>query len=406
MSTLAENLIGLGISPHLASILAPVIGNNLLGTLWRNPVASFNASGSNATTTGSIASSSNFLLTNSTAGWSPQMGIAVSGAGAGGVELVTTVTNVQGGIGLGLAAAASTSVIGATVNHDDTVALSSAISASLSDGLPIWLPNGNYNITGSLTALSSPVSIRGQDIFSTAIINRGAAVNLFTINYNTLSPFTTIKKSCVIENFQISQDPNVSATSGGMFTIGASSGLVTGVRLRDIVFNGIWEGLHVNAGQISNWFERLYFRNLSGGNALVYNSPPPNGDCHFSQIECTGYNTGILIQQSDTMEFSNLKTNFTGVKFAAPNSNADIVRVRFINPSIEGDFGSNPSAGFDFGTHGTTQVSIIGGGVGGMPAAFNNLHLNSGGYVLTNTYNTSDSFSGWVQYGTITTIAG
>jgi hypothetical protein len=123
--------------------------------------ADFNASGSNATTTGTISATSTSLAVASAAGWVVGMGIVVAGAGTAGANLITSITAIAGTT-FTLAAAAVTAVTGAVVSHDDTAALQACInycfgSGSTTNGkynsqanLTMFIPNGMYNVSTAL----------------------------------------------------------------------------------------------------------------------------------------------------------------------------------------------------------------------------------------------------------------
>ncbi|PWT75511.1 MAG: hypothetical protein C5B59_08510 [Bacteroidetes bacterium] len=319
-----------------------------------DPTLSYNASGSNTTTTGSITNGSHTLTVASAAGWSIGMGIAVAGAGAAGAELVTSVTNIVGTT-FTLTAAASTTVVSAVVNHDDTAAIASAIAS----GFPVILPIGNFNITSGFT-ISNPIKFEGSGPGATIIWNRSTTADIFTVNYQiTGGATTTTGHGAVIRNFEISQASGITPISGYAFNVASASGAghyVTGLHIENIHMNNLWGGVKTGTGVISCWFRDLYMVSFVGGSGILYNTPIPGGDMHFSDIEMSGTNTGVTIQQADTTTFTNIKMNSSGLVFAAPTAASDIIRVRFVNFSIEG---ANPS--IDWGTHGTTQVQLIGG---------------------------------------------
>jgi hypothetical protein len=364
-----------------------------------DPVAAYAAAGTAATTTGTITASSTSLVVASASGWSIGMGIAVAGAGVAGVELVTSIASVSGTT-LVLTNAASISVANAVVSHDDTAALSAAIAAAVATGVPIWLRNGVYNVTSALTPLSMPVSIRAQSISGVVIQNRGSQNSIFLINYQLAGGSDPIEPAAYVGGFSIRQAAGIVPTAGNAITIASASGTgyyVTGLRLDDIVINDVWCGLKIGAGQISNWINRLYINHCVSGSGIYYDSPSPSGDDHINDVQLNGYNTALTIVHADTTEFTNLKTNYSGVVLAAAAA-GDIVRVRFLNPSIEGNFAGTPLNLFDFGANGCTQVSILGGGLGGSTHAFNNLAGNIGGFVLTNNYCGGDGQPGFGIY--------
>lgn len=100
----------------------------------------FGASGSNASTTGSITSGSTTLSVASAIDFQNGQGIQVAGAGASGALLVTSIVSGAGTPNLVLASAAGTTVTTAAVNHNDRVAITNAIAG----GGAIGIPAGNY----------------------------------------------------------------------------------------------------------------------------------------------------------------------------------------------------------------------------------------------------------------------
>lgn len=124
---------------------------------WLNAKSvTYKASGSNATTTGSVSSGTTSLTVGSTAGWSVGQGIHILGAGVAGAPLTTTITAISGST-FTLANSASTTVSGATVSHDDTVAIQAALDAGLSNDRTVYLPTGTFYVDA--LSLTSPNSI-------------------------------------------------------------------------------------------------------------------------------------------------------------------------------------------------------------------------------------------------------
>lgn len=334
-----------------------------------NPLFGYNASGSNTATTGTISASSTSLTVASATGWSVGMGIAVANAGTGGnTELITKVNTIVGTTFTLNNAAVATATTQA-VNHDDTAAISAAMTAAMTAGKPLHLSTGNYNVTSGLTAISSPLTFFGDGATQSTIINRSATANVFTINYQTTVLPTALTVSALLQNFSVTQSSSVTPTAGAAFQIGAQSGAghyLSGLVMQNILMNTTWAGITTSDGIISNWFLNLHVVSAVSGCGINYNSIQPSGDNHWNDDELSGIGTALCITKSDTQEFTNLKTNGAGVIFSAPSAATDIFRVRFVNPSIESGDGVHPNCGFDFGTHGATQVTIIGGEIGGI----------------------------------------
>ena len=113
----------------------------------------YGASGSAATTTGSISAGSDILIITGTLptdsdAFQIGQGINVAGAGASSALLVSTIIDIRGNA-FTLADAASTTVAGATVSHDDTAAVRSFLTSA--PGEVGRIPAGRYLISGPLT---------------------------------------------------------------------------------------------------------------------------------------------------------------------------------------------------------------------------------------------------------------
>jgi LysM repeat protein len=362
-----------------------------------DPITSYHAAGTIATTTGSISASSQSLTVASATGWSTGEGIDVAGAGTAGADLITSVTSISGST-FTLAATAGTSVSNAIVNHDDTAAIAAAISAAMSSGTPVHLRAGNYNVTSGFT-INSPVTFYGDGPGTSIIWDRMSNGTVFTVDYQEAGGSTYYGKGALFNNFQISQGTGVTPTSGYAFSIGSASGsgyYVKGLRIQDINMNGLWDGIYTGTGLLFDWFTDIKMENFIGGYGIVVNTPEPGGDLYWDGIAMNnavaGNTTGVEIITSDTEEFTNLKLDGSGITFDG-NSQSAIVRVRFVDPSIEGS-GGYPIWGIDFGSNGATQIQIIGGGIGFVSTA------------LCNTANVSDlTVDGTNLYaGTVSTL--
>lgn len=129
-------------SPSQSNSAAPIAVN----------VQDFGASGSDFQTTGSISAASTTLTLKSVGDFAAGTGIYIAGAGSGGGTLVTEIKAVNPATRvLVLATAASTTVTGALVQHDDTAAIKAAF-ASL--GQP---PQGRLAFPGGLYRISSTI---------------------------------------------------------------------------------------------------------------------------------------------------------------------------------------------------------------------------------------------------------
>ncbi len=315
-----------------------------------------NAAGVISTTTGTITTGTNSLVVASATGWVVGMGIAVANAGTGGiVELITSVTAIVGTT-FTLATNALATATGQTVNHDDTAAIAAAIAIG-----SVRIPAGNYNITSEFT-ISAARKIEGAGPGETILWVRFANVPnaIFHLNYQITGGATTVTgKGCVIRDLEISQAAGITPTHGFAINVGSASGTgfyTVGAHIENIHVNNLYGGIYCGNALISNWFRDIYIVDpVAYG--IYYDCPEPGGDVHFENIEMTGANGGLTIIHADTMEFTNLKINGSQITFASGGTAADISRVRFVNPSVEG----SPTQSVDFGTHGCTQIQFIGG---------------------------------------------
>jgi hypothetical protein len=100
-------------------------------------------------TTGSITSGLKALSVANATGFTVGMGVHVDGAGASGNVLLASITSIAGNT-LNLSVAASTTVSGANVGDDDTLAIQGAMNTFCasntvpSSGGSIYFPPGNY----------------------------------------------------------------------------------------------------------------------------------------------------------------------------------------------------------------------------------------------------------------------
>ena len=120
-------------------------------------ISSFNASGSAATTTGTISSGSNQLTVASAATFAVNQGIYIAGAGAGGANLITRITAIAGTT-FTLATTASANVSNVKVQHDDTVAIQTALNTLENvHSLTLIFDNGYYRVNGPINPTTNSI---------------------------------------------------------------------------------------------------------------------------------------------------------------------------------------------------------------------------------------------------------
>jgi hypothetical protein len=124
------------------------------GTFW---VSEFGASGSAVQTTGSISAFSNSLSVTSADSFEVGQGIYIEGAGAAGAVLISSITAITGTT-ITIAVNASTTVNNVMVQHDDTVALQTALN-QITDihSLTLMFDNGTYRINGPINATTNSI---------------------------------------------------------------------------------------------------------------------------------------------------------------------------------------------------------------------------------------------------------
>lgn len=245
-----------------------------------------------------------------------------------------------------------------------------AIQAAINTGQAIQLATGSYYITGLTCSQACVIKGNGPD--STSLFMVSTTNNFFTVNYgggqlNTQSSGTTISDMGFFYKTGVTPTAGYALSASGV----DSTHYLSGIHFENNHLWGLFGGIHAGAFMVNNWFtNNLMVDFLAGGNGgIYYDTPSPGGDAYFDGDQLVGTNTGVFINQADTFEFTNLKTNGSGVVFGGT---AGSTRVRFINPSIEGN-GTIPACGvtFDAGSN-VSEASFTGGGIGLLPQAFCN----------------------------------
>jgi hypothetical protein len=146
-----------------------------------NAKTDYNCAGDATTTTGSIGSGTTTITSvGSLTGWKVGQGIRIVGAGTAGGDLVTSVQSITAPTTMTVTGAASTTVSGATIHHDDTACLVAAINAAQTGGKKLYLPAGTYN-TDAITANVSQMIIEGDGANRTIIKARTSNMNVFNV---------------------------------------------------------------------------------------------------------------------------------------------------------------------------------------------------------------------------------
>lgn len=167
---------------ELFNYTSGLVSASTLSRLGVINVMDYNASGSDTTTTGSITSGLNALTVARTSTFVIGQGIIIAGAGAAGVDLITTIASISNLV-ITLADAASTTVVAGLVEHDDTVAINAAATAAT--GVLLFpYTSGGYKTTGTVTIprgvnveMVSPILYMGLDNVSAIVVGDTSASN-------------------------------------------------------------------------------------------------------------------------------------------------------------------------------------------------------------------------------------
>ena len=142
-------------------------------------VRTYGASGSNESTTGGITTGTAQLTLAAVKDFRNGQGIAVAGAGAAGVLLVTTITSGEGTLILTLDDNASTTVAAAAVTHADSPNIDLAtVAIAAAGGGCLLFPPGTYNIGANTTI---PITTQ-------LFLLKGATIVLGALNFTIQGP--------------------------------------------------------------------------------------------------------------------------------------------------------------------------------------------------------------------------
>jgi hypothetical protein len=242
-----------GVSQNLADVAATANAAQPSIT-GRINAAQYGASGSNQQTTGSISSGSNVLTLSSAIDFKNGQGVRIPGAGTNGngTQLIATILNGAGTTSLTLSASATSTVSGATVYHDDTVAIQNAINAVSASGGRIEFGTGTYNLGGALqnptganSILMLPTFSLGSDI--TLEMSGTSAVG----NLRELNPGAPPYNGTVF-NVPYVITPQTTATFTGSIAAGSTTlGTLTASSVTGAIYPGqILSGSNVLAGWV------------------------------------------------------------------------------------------------------------------------------------------------------------
>jgi len=333
---------------------------------WTDPIVDHHASGSIATTTGTISSGSNSLSVASASGWEVGMGIAVANAGTGGnTELITSVTAINGTT-FTLANNASATATGQTVRHDDTVALQAAFDSAKN----VHLRAGNYNVTGLLTLNVSKMVI-GDGPVGRGNTSTGDALTSIFQNSTTTGTIKITKGYSILRDFSIQMASGKTPTAG--YGIEVASTASTNDRFYDIanmVIYGTFGGLKIGTAISHGHFRNLQISVASASTeaAIYYNNPSPAGDNFFTDIICltilsgTPGAKGIHIVAGDVTGWTNVKTLNFDNDLLIDASVSSVNFQKFANCSFENNTSTNSVVKITSSSVG--NISFIGSEIG------------------------------------------
>lgn len=147
----------------------------------------YGASGSSQSTTGSITTGTNTLTIAGAIDFVDGQGISIVGAGVAGADLITQISSGGGTVNLVLVDNASTTVSGAAVEHDDTIAIQAAIDSLggtiTSPGIVRFPSNSDFLISSSLIVPAYVSLVGGQQTLILAD-SGGSFINNYMILCN------------------------------------------------------------------------------------------------------------------------------------------------------------------------------------------------------------------------------
>jgi len=244
----------------------------------RVDVRAYDASGSEEATTGGITTGTYQLTLAAIKDFRNGQGIKVAGAGAAGVDLVTTIGSGEGTLILTLDDAASTTVAAANVYHDDTAAIQAAIAAA--DGKTVYLPGGYTFLISPIATVDTYVVCLQLELGS-RIVGDGAGSVLKlspsagvydSMIYLSSAKVTAESAETSLRDFQLdwNSDNNASAptAANGYRGMQLYPGAATTLDIRNLILQG-YNGRHGILAIASAYLEAASVHNckfLDAGN--------------------------------------------------------------------------------------------------------------------------------------------
>lgn len=354
---------------------------------WTDPINDWGAAGIITTTTGAISASVNTttLTVASATGWIVGEGINILGAGVSGANLITQVTAIVGTT-FTVSTAASTTVSGATIKHDDSVALQN----SFNSGKNVWLRcNANYD-AGLTLNITNPMMVRGclavdNTTHSSPVQTNSGGSTIWDTSAAS-SVFNITSSYVTLANFAVEQDPNVTPTSGYGVILGNGSFRMRMDEIYNVLIYGTYGTLELLGNVVPAFIHDNWFYGYGGtGNtsgSVTINNVTPAGDVKWVSNEFRVLNDGpnVNIICTDTENFTNNKFNNGDPDLTINDSGCTgtgVFAQTFANNSFEG--GANTGQLIKISSSGTNTVyglNFIGGEVG--------VDNGKGGFLISN----------------------
>jgi hypothetical protein len=271
-------------------------------TRYFNLITDYNASPESALTTGSISATSTTLTIASASRWKTGQGILVAGAGVAGADLITSVVAISGTT-FTLADAASTTVAGVRVQHDNTAALQAAVNAHLN----VTVPHGDYLVAGSITLPTNisegyPFVLEGPGPGSAKIFYQGTG-SLF------VGQAASSIQNLIVRNLTISSTtPGAPATTNAANSKGwafdfSENTVVNNLQLSNLIINGWGRGAITCANCQNGIIEKVVIREYNTC-AICLTGPETvfvsGGENNVTSVKDALIELGQYVADSDT----------------------------------------------------------------------------------------------------------
>jgi hypothetical protein len=376
-STLGYSLIGNGAgAPTYQGFLQP--GASAVTRTWNAKgtdvlsVLDFGATGNTIiqSAAASITSGTAALTVAGASFTSADVGksIIVTGAGAAGAALVTSILSFTSGTQVTLNANAGTTLTASTqtvaYGTNDTTAIQAAITAAVASGAAVYIPRGQYTITTALS-VTAAIKIYGDGPYE-SVITPIPSVSGIAIAINNSPKYY----GPTLEDFGISYPAQALAGSDGAITATSASFEVNGSYYKNLHINQAFNGIHFikaswwvvdgcainDSGQTAVFIENQ--NNADSGDGTIVN-------CSIFNPFVSGTAIGIIWRTGGGLRVENNKINFfqTGIQVQL-GSGAATGDILINNNSIEA-YGF-PSVGtainvFRLGATGTLHSLLIQG---------------------------------------------